>query len=129
MSPRPPTGRWLALGAVDERFWAPTRAVLATIEPAFADTRFPGLGNQLRHGDELHALLHRTFATRDRTPGSCCSPEPTHRSAWSTCSPRWPRTATWVRALDGERHVVFPVRRDGEAMGQLRNSAPTWKGV
>src|SRR5690606_11612059 len=59
-------GRLLALGAVEERFWEPTRKALASVDPTFEDERFKGLDNRIRYGDELHALLHETFAKRDR---------------------------------------------------------------
>lgn len=122
-------GTWLALGAVEERFWEPTRAVLATVDPAFDDERFMGLDNRLRHGDELHELLHRTFATRDRDTwlalfdGTDAPVSPV--LSLNEVADR----SDLVRTLDGERHVVFPVRRDGEVLGGLRGTAPAWEGA
>ncbi|HEX2131125.1 MAG TPA: CoA transferase [Actinophytocola sp.] len=122
-------GRWLALGAVEERFWEPTRAVLATVEPAFEDERFKGLDNRMRHGDEVHELLHRTFARRDRDDWLAMfagteAPVSAVLSLTEAADRELAADSGVVQTLDGERHVVFPVRRDGRVMGRLRGTAP-----
>ncbi|GAB3449383.1 CaiB/BaiF CoA transferase family protein [Actinophytocola sediminis] len=121
--------RWLALGAVEERFWEPTRAVLATVDPAFDDDRFMGLDNRMRHGDEVHALLHRTFARLDRDTwlgmfAGTDAPVSPVLSLAEAADRELAAGSGVVETLDGERHVVFPVRRDGVVMGRLRATAP-----
>jgi crotonobetainyl-CoA:carnitine CoA-transferase CaiB-like acyl-CoA transferase len=122
-------GQWLALGAVEERFWEATRAVLASVDRAFDDDRFVGMDNRMRSGDELHALLQRTFATRNRDDwltlfAGTDAPVSPVRSLSEVAN-----TSDLVSTLDGERHVVFPVRRNDKVMGQLRTTAPAWRPV
>lgn len=122
-------GRWLALGAVEERFWETTRQVLAEVEPALAEARFSGLDARLAAGDEVHALVARAFAARDsadwlaRFAGTDAPVSPVLSLAEAADADTTTGDGV-VRTLDGQRHVVFPVRRDGEVLGGLRRTSP-----
>lgn len=122
-------GRRLALGAVEERFWQAARVVLAEDEPALADVRFDGLDGRLRHGDELHDLLHRVFAGRsladwmERFAGTDAPVSPV-RGLDEVADQAIAAGSDLVQQVGGQRHVVFPVRRNGVVMGRLRSPAP-----
>lgn len=123
-------GRFIAVGAIEERFWTEFRKVLAEHEPRLADERFTGLESRLEHGDELHELVSETLAKADldtwleRFAGTDAPvsavlslPEAADRLAPGV-----------VQERDGQRHIVFPVRRNGAVMGQLRSVAPAFNG-
>lgn len=118
-------GRWLAVGAVEEKFWAAVRDVLSTDEPRLADERYTGLDARLRHGDEVHALLASTFERADLKTwlerfDSTDVPVSAVLSL-AEVADRAQRTHDGiVQSCGDQRHVVFPVRRDGEVMGRLR---------
>jgi crotonobetainyl-CoA:carnitine CoA-transferase CaiB-like acyl-CoA transferase len=119
-------GQLLAVGAVEEKFWTEVRRVLAEHEPRLTDGRFDGLAGRLEHGDEIHDLLRRTFATADldtwlRRFAKTDAPVSPVMSL-PDAADRLPAGA--VQELDGQRHVVFPVRRNGAVMGTLRALAP-----
>lgn len=122
-------GRWLALGAVEERFWQAARAVLAEVEPRLRESRFEGMQARLAHGDELHGLVAEAFARRDLAQwlelfAPTDAPVSAVRSLREVAACDLAAQRGTVQELDGERHVVFPVRRDGEVMGRLRGRAP-----
>jgi crotonobetainyl-CoA:carnitine CoA-transferase CaiB-like acyl-CoA transferase len=127
-------GRWIALGAVEEKFWEAARMVLSQVEPALADDRYSGLDSRMRLGDEVHALVAAAFAQRDL-------------GSWldffkDTDAPVSPVLGLkevvedpinldrgLVQTLGPERHVVFPVRRNGVVMGSLRSPSPPLAGT
>ncbi|MQA03768.1 MAG: CoA transferase [Streptosporangiales bacterium] len=122
-------GRWIALGAVEERFWEATRHVLATVEPDLASDRFSGLEARLQHGDELHELVHRAFAQHDLDTwlelfADTDAPVSPVLSLAEAAERELATDSGLVQCLDDERHVVFPVRRNGTVIGQLRSASP-----
>lgn len=126
-------GRWIALGAVEERFWEATRKVLATVEPELAAPRFSGLEARLANGDELHELVHRAFAKHDLPTwldlfAGTDAPVSPVLSLAEAAERELATDSGLVRCLDGERHVVFPVRKNGEVLGRLRSTAPELDG-
>jgi len=133
-------GRWLAVGAVEERFWTEVRAVLSEDEPRVCDGRFTGVDGRIEHGDELQALLAGTFARRDLDEwlamfkGTDAPVSPVRslvemaEATQATEASEGPGGEGIVRSLDGQRHVVFPVRLDGEVMGKLRSTAASYPG-
>ena len=55
-------GRRLALGIVEDRFWAAFVAAARDLEPRLADPRFVQEPARRTHGDEVHALLTSVMA-------------------------------------------------------------------
>jgi crotonobetainyl-CoA:carnitine CoA-transferase CaiB-like acyl-CoA transferase len=127
-------GRWIALGAVEERFWESARGVLAAVEPALAEDRFAGLEGRLRDGDEVHRLLHRAFGRRDLATwlelfeGTDAPVSPV-LSLREVAERELEAGSGLVQPLGSERHVVFPVRRNGTVMGRLRTTSPLLGGA
>ncbi len=57
-------GRWLVLGMLQDRYWAPFCQVLGRTD-LLDDTRFDTLAHREEHCRELVAILDEAFATRD----------------------------------------------------------------
>lgn len=124
-------GRQLALGAVEQKFWDETRRVLVEDDPRLADPRF---ADRSGDADELHGLLHEVFATRtlaswlDKFAGTDVPVTPV-RSLGEVCDAATDEENGMVKELAGERHVVFPVRKDGAVMGRLGSVGPSLPAV
>jgi crotonobetainyl-CoA:carnitine CoA-transferase CaiB-like acyl-CoA transferase len=122
-------GAVLAVAAVEEKFWAALRSILAEYEPELADHRFDDEAGRRRHGDELQALLGRAFGRRDAAEweqafaASDVSVERVLSLAEAAHGPQ-ARSRGVVATLGGEEQVVFPVLRDGSVMGSFRSPAP-----
>jgi crotonobetainyl-CoA:carnitine CoA-transferase CaiB-like acyl-CoA transferase len=117
----------LAVGAVEEQFWSELRTVLCEMEPALGDARFDSEEGRRRDGDELKRLLDGAFAQR---PAAVwmelladhdvpVNPVVTLAEAADEAQ----RQRGIVEEADGERHVLFPVLRDGAPMARLRSVA------
>lgn len=123
-------GQRLALGAVEDGFWEATRQALAEVEPRLADERF---ADRKRYPDEVHRLVRDAFAEltlaewRDRLAGTNVPVTPV-RSLTEVADAAVAAGDELVQEKDGERHVVFPVRRDGAVMGRLRSASPALDG-
>ena len=123
-------GHQLALGAIEEKFWRAARQVLAQVEPRLDDPRWDTEAGRLEHGDELHALVAGAIAQRDRDEwlrdfAGSDAPATSVRSLADAVSDHLARDTGLVAEQDGQRHVLFPVRRDGHVMGRLRSTAPS----
>ena len=121
--------QWLALGAVEERFWQVARAVLVEVEPRLREQRFDHAEARVAHADELHQLVTEAFARRDLAEWLALF-APTDAPVSAVLSLRevaerdLAANRGLVQELHDERHVTFPVRRDGVVMGRLRDLAP-----
>lgn len=121
--------RWLALGAVEERFWQSARRVLASQEPRLREGRFDDPRARVDHADELHDLVMAAVAGRDLADwleafAETDAPVSAVDSLRDVVARDRNRSHGVVREADGQSHVVFPVRRDGAVMGRLRTPAP-----
>lgn len=122
-------GRLVTLALIEEHFWRNFRDAVRDLAPELADPKFADNAGRRRHGDELSQRLQALLRTRSAdqwlallagrdvpidlciTPAQACA-EP--QIAAGGC----------VRERGGERLMLFPVRADGGALPQLRNTAP-----
>jgi crotonobetainyl-CoA:carnitine CoA-transferase CaiB-like acyl-CoA transferase len=122
-------GETLAVCAVEEKFWTRLRGVLAEFAPGVADPRFDSEDGRRRHGDDLKALIQSALAQRGADLWAAIFEEldvAVERVVTLAEAARSPHAAARgvVAEADGEEQVVFPVLRDGEAMGRFRFAAP-----
>jgi crotonobetainyl-CoA:carnitine CoA-transferase CaiB-like acyl-CoA transferase len=119
----------LAVGAIEEHFWEGLRAVLSEIEPLLADSRFDTPTSRRLHGDELVALLRKTFARRTLADWLQLLEHvdvpvtPVITMGEASDSERV-RQRGLVQEMAGVRHVMVPFLWDTEQPGRLQNAAP-----
>jgi crotonobetainyl-CoA:carnitine CoA-transferase CaiB-like acyl-CoA transferase len=123
-------GRLIALGIVEEHFWQGLVAAARDIAPDLADERYADEPGRRRYGDALSARLRQVmrmraaadwlarFETHDVPAQLCLTPAEASRSAQIA-------GREMVMAMNGERHIPFPLRVDGERGAGLRHTAPT----
>jgi len=121
--------RWLAVGAVEERFWEGLKHALSTDEPRLTDRRFVGLEGRLEHGDEIQSLLSEVFARHSLESWiarfkNTDVPVSAVQSLEEVADRQTSTGRGIMQEVDGERHIVFPVRMDGVVMGRLRSKSP-----
>ena len=122
-------GQGMALGIVEDHFWAAFVAAARDLDERLADPRFDREPDRRTHGDELHALIAGAMAQ--------CTAE-----AWlarfvghdvpaqRVLTPREAADAPHAQARgliqqrDGERHLPFPALLDGEPASRLDRLAP-----
>lgn len=119
----------LALGAVEEHFWQRLRAVLAPDEPGLSDECFDDAAGRRAHGDKLAALLRRVLLTRTASEWATLLakadvPVEVVRPVAAAAEDEQVRSRGIVRTVADQRAVVFPVLRDGEPMGTVRQATP-----
>ncbi|WP_214367271.1 CaiB/BaiF CoA transferase family protein [Pseudonocardia sp. H11422] len=122
-------GVTIAIGAVEEHFWERLAAMLAEEVPALADPRFGSATARRAAGDELVTLLRRAVRARPATEwlaAFAAADIPAHRVLSVPEAGRSPHVRTRGIVADSAagRHVVFPVLRDGAAMGRVHSPAP-----
>lgn len=122
-------GGHVALGIVEEHFWRAFVSAAVDIAPDLADERYASEPRRRRHGDELSARLRAVMRMR----GTADWLDRLHRADAPAQLAMTPARASrreqiaargMVMALDGERHIPFPVIVDGERGAALRNVAP-----
>ena len=123
-------GGHVAISAVEEKFWRVLRDTLTPYVSQIADPRFDTAENRHGlHGDELAALLARAFKRRTAREWAdefgerdVCVERvtPFHEA---TSNPHAIGRCV-VATLHGQRHVLFPVARNGSSWGTLYATAP-----
>jgi crotonobetainyl-CoA:carnitine CoA-transferase CaiB-like acyl-CoA transferase len=122
-------GGHVALGIVEEHFWRAFVAAAKDIAPDLADERYGSEPQRRLFGDELAARLRAVMRQRSAADWL----ERLRRADAPAQRPMTPAQASrsaqiagrgMVMALDGERHMPFPVVVDGERGAALRNLAP-----
>lgn len=122
-------GRHIALGIVEEQFWRNFVAAARDIAPDLDD---PGLaleeGRRAR-GDELSARMRAIMRMRDsgewlRLFERHDVPAQLSLTPFEASRSRQISGRGMVMAMDGERHIPFPVRVDGERGAALHWTAP-----
>jgi crotonobetainyl-CoA:carnitine CoA-transferase CaiB-like acyl-CoA transferase len=119
----------IGIGAVEDHFWQALRDVLAGFDDRIADVRFDTAAGRHEHGDELSCLVSSLLATRP-TPywsevfAANDVPFAVLRSISDAVDDPQTKARGIVQELDGQRHVTFPVVKDGRPMGRLTRVAP-----
>jgi crotonobetainyl-CoA:carnitine CoA-transferase CaiB-like acyl-CoA transferase len=121
-------GGWIALGIVEEHFWRNFVAAARDLAPDLDEERYASEPARRRLGDALAARMRETLGQRttedwlerfrrhDVPAQRVLTPAEASRSAQA-------RMREMVLERDGERHIPFPVRADGERGARLRNVA------
>jgi crotonobetainyl-CoA:carnitine CoA-transferase CaiB-like acyl-CoA transferase len=122
-------GERIALGIVEDRFWAAFVAAARDLDAGLADERFAREPDRRRHGDELHAMIAGAMArcTAEAWLARFAGHDvPAQRVLMPREASESPHVQArgLVRDLDGERHVPFPAVLDGEPCGRLDYPAP-----
>jgi len=122
-------GRFIALGIVEDRFWANFLRALDDDAEALRDARFASEALRREHGDALEPLLRGTL--RAHTADEWLARFDRHDvPAQLAVTPREASQTPQMRArgllveLDGETHLPFPVIADGTRKPVLRRTAP-----
>lgn len=122
-------GRRIAIGALEERFWQQARPVLAQVEPRLAEPRWDDEQARTTYAQEAYDLVAGAVAQRDLAGwleafAGVDTPVSPVASLAEAVEARAGQGDGLVRELDGQRHVVFPVKLNGEVLGTLRAPAP-----
>jgi crotonobetainyl-CoA:carnitine CoA-transferase CaiB-like acyl-CoA transferase len=119
----------VGIGAVEEHFWKALRDVLAGFDERIADVRFDTPAGRHAHGDELSDLVCGVLANRPTRYWSEVFarndvPFAILRTVSEAVDDPQVRARGIVQELAGQRHVTFPVVKDGKPMGRLTRVAP-----
>jgi crotonobetainyl-CoA:carnitine CoA-transferase CaiB-like acyl-CoA transferase len=119
----------IGIAAVEEHFVHALREVLGRFDSRIADTRFDTAASRHQHGDELSALVSGVLITRPTAYWSEVFesgdvPFAILRSVDEAVDDPQCKARGIVQELAGQRHVTFPVVKDGEPMGRLARVAP-----
>jgi crotonobetainyl-CoA:carnitine CoA-transferase CaiB-like acyl-CoA transferase len=122
-------GQYVALGIVEEQFWRNFVAAAADVAPDLGDVRYATEPDRRRQGDELSARMREIMRTRGAKEWASRFAQhdvPAQLSLTPALASRGAQIAgrRMVMAIDGERHIPFPVHVDGERGAALRCSAP-----
>ena len=122
-------GRHIALGIVEEQFWKNFVGAARDVAPDLAEDRFATEAQRRAHGDELSERMRDVMRLRDSADWlerfvrfdvpAQLSLTPAEASRTEQI-----RGRGMVMALDGERHIPFPVLVDGQRGGALHWTAP-----
>ncbi|MFI5015263.1 MAG: CaiB/BaiF CoA transferase family protein [Hyphomicrobiales bacterium] len=122
-------GEHIALGIVEEHFWRNFASATQDLAPDLGEARYATEADRRRNGDALSARLREVMGMRraadwlarferhDVPAQLRLTPAQASRSAQIV-------ERQMVMAIDGERHIPFPVRVDGERGAALRRLAP-----
>jgi crotonobetainyl-CoA:carnitine CoA-transferase CaiB-like acyl-CoA transferase len=122
-------GRQLSIAAIEEHFWRGTREALAPFEPRLLDARFDDDAGRRADGDELKRLLDEVIALKpaaewvELLAAHDVPAQEVLTLAEAVETPQV-RARGLIKELGGQRHVRFPVLRDGEPMGDVMRIAP-----
>lgn len=122
-------GRHIALGIVEEQFWRNFVAAARDIAPDLDD---PGLASEKgrrARGDDLSMRMREIMRMRDagdwlRLFEQHDVPAQLSLTPFEASQSRQISGRAMVMAMDGERHIPFPVLADGERGAALRWTAP-----
>jgi len=122
-------GRYVALGLVEDRFWANFLRALGDEADALREARFATEALRREHGDALEPLLRAIvrahpadwllvrFDRHDVPAQLVVTPREASRSAQA-------RGRAVIVERDGELHLPFPVIADGTRKPAVRRTAP-----
>ena len=122
----------IAVAAVEEHFWVRLRDALADEESALGDERFDEPARRRQNGNELAGLLRTVFLRRTteewqaRLASVDVPAEPVRTVDEAARSAQVVSRGIVQAGGSDQRHVMFPVLSDGQAMGRLRNPAPAF---
>jgi crotonobetainyl-CoA:carnitine CoA-transferase CaiB-like acyl-CoA transferase len=119
----------IALGIVEEHFWTGLVAATADLAPDLADARYAMETQRRALGDELALRLRavmRLLPTADWMARFARHDVPAQPLLTPHAASRAPQVQAreMVMEQDGERHIPFPIRVDGERGAALRWTAP-----
>jgi crotonobetainyl-CoA:carnitine CoA-transferase CaiB-like acyl-CoA transferase len=119
----------IGIAAVEEHFVHALRLVLAGFDIRIADTRFDTAAGRHEHGDALSTLLSGVLVTQPtqywaQTFEANDVPFAILRSVDEAVDDPQCKARGIVQELAGQRHVTFPVVKDGAPMGRLTRVAP-----
>ena len=122
-------GATIALGIVEPRFWQNFVAAVCDLAPDLAEARYATEPDRRRDGDALAMRLREVMRRRtaedwmNRFAAADVPAQPVLTPAEASRSPQIV-AREMVLAHDGERHIPFPVRADGQRGAALRRLAP-----
>lgn len=122
-------GRQLSIAAIEEHFWQGTREVLGAFEPRLLDARFDDDAGRRANGDDLKHMLDEVIAGKPAAEWVellAAQDVPAQEVLTLAEAVETPHAHArgLVTEIDGQRHVRFPVLRDGEPMGDVVRVAP-----
>jgi crotonobetainyl-CoA:carnitine CoA-transferase CaiB-like acyl-CoA transferase len=122
-------GEVIALGIVEEQFWVNFVAAARDIAPDLDEELYASEPSRRRHGDAVLARMRVVMAMRDATDWLArfeAHDVPAQIVLTPAKASRTDQVALreMVMAKDGERHIPFPLRVDGERGAALRWTAP-----
>jgi len=122
-------GRQIAMGIVEEHFWAAFLDAAGDLEPALRDARFADTNARRANGPALAALLADLFARQSSDAWLelfAGYDIPASRVLTPTEAATSDQTAARGLAveIDGRLHVPFPFLADGAPAGRVRFPAP-----
>lgn len=122
-------GTFVAVSAVEEKYWKVLRDTLGRYVPALHDSRFDDAAGRHRHGDDLQRLLNLAFGreTADAWAAMFEGKGPVEKVVSVSEAVRQERLAErgLLNATNGYSSIGFPVLRDGKPMGQVHRPPPT----
>ena len=122
-------GSVLILGIVEQHFWENFRAAVKDLAPELANPKFDTDPSRRKHGDELSRLLQQLFLRKTAKEWHALlepqdvpvelplTPSEASRSEFA-------RAREDVVAVDGERHLLFPLWANGRRAGAIRRGTP-----
>ncbi|MFI4994290.1 MAG: CaiB/BaiF CoA transferase family protein [Hyphomicrobiales bacterium] len=122
-------GEYLALGIVEEHFWRNFVAAAADIAPDLMDARYATQEQRRRLGDALALRMREVMRMRGAAHWLSLFEQEDVPAQLSLTPAQASRSAQvagrkMVMAMDGERHIPFPVHVDGDRGAALRRTAP-----
>ena len=121
--------RWMALGVIEPQFWNHFVEAAGDVEPRLRRPEYATLERRLARAAQVSAVIAAALRQRDAeqwmqrfehhdVPGQ------TVLTPAEAIDTDHARKRGLLREIDGERHLPFPVRVDGEPGGRLRRLAP-----
>jgi crotonobetainyl-CoA:carnitine CoA-transferase CaiB-like acyl-CoA transferase len=119
----------LAIGAVEEKYWAALRDIVAEVEPTVLDDKFRNAAYRWENGDELVTLLERAFLERSGLEWEERLREagvPVERvvSIREASTSKQIESRGIVQEVNNARAVVFPVHFNGSCVGTFGSVPP-----
>ncbi len=121
-------GKAIVICALEDHFWQRFRECLARYDPKILDHRFDHEASRRTHGDELHSLIDSAIARRpaadwiEELRAHDVPVEPVLTISEAVSSPQ-AQARGLVVEVGRQRHIGFPVLRNGAPMGHIWNTA------
>lgn len=122
-------GRWVALGLIEPQFWTNFVEALGDEDPRLRDPHFSSIERRLQHGEELQNLLTETIARHDaafwqRLFDTHDIPGAVIWTMYEAVRSEQALARDLIVTAEGQTHLPFPARLDGQRAGSLRWVAP-----